>query len=113
PDPELCVPAVSHGEGFADGRGDEQRAGGDGRRLRYVRERLAAGGLPEQAHGGGAGRRRITGWQNAVNILDTIVEQKKLEVARLPKRRVTAQDLMVAVQARGGLRDFAAALHKP
>jgi indole-3-glycerol phosphate synthase len=48
-----------------------------------------------------------------VNILDTIVEQKKIEVARLPERRVSAQDLMVAVEARGGLRDFAAALRQP
>jgi indole-3-glycerol phosphate synthase len=48
-----------------------------------------------------------------VNILDTIVEQKRLEVARLPHRAVAAVDLKSALQARGGLRDFASALRRP
>ncbi|MDB6016915.1 MAG: Indole-3-glycerol phosphate synthase [Pedosphaera sp.] len=48
-----------------------------------------------------------------VNILDTIVEQKKLEVARLPQRAIALGDLKTALTARGGLRDFAAALRQP
>ncbi len=49
----------------------------------------------------------------AMNILDEIVEQKKLEVARLPKRWLTAADFRAAVRARGDVRDFAAALRRP
>jgi indole-3-glycerol phosphate synthase len=48
-----------------------------------------------------------------VNILDTIVEQKKVEVARLPQREIAVADLRSALQARGERRDFAAALRKP
>jgi len=48
-----------------------------------------------------------------VTILDTIVEQKQREVERLPQRAVSAADLRTAVEARGGLRDFAGALRKP
>ena len=48
-----------------------------------------------------------------MNILDTIVEQKKVEIARLPQREITAADLRSALQARGGRRDFAAALRTP
>ncbi len=48
-----------------------------------------------------------------MNILDTIVEQKKVEVARLPQRTVSPQDLQSALRARGGRREFEAALRKP
>ncbi len=48
-----------------------------------------------------------------MTILDTIVEEKRREVARLPQRPVTAADLKAAVAARGGLRDFAGALRQP
>jgi indole-3-glycerol phosphate synthase len=48
-----------------------------------------------------------------VNILDTIVEQKKVEVARLPQREIGVADLRSALQARGERRDFAAALRTP
>jgi indole-3-glycerol phosphate synthase len=48
-----------------------------------------------------------------LNILDKIVAQKKVEVAALPSRTVSAGDLQAALRARGGQRDFAAALRKP
>ncbi len=48
-----------------------------------------------------------------MSILDTIVEQKRIEVARLPERKISAADLQAALQARGGRRDFAAALRQP
>jgi indole-3-glycerol phosphate synthase len=48
-----------------------------------------------------------------VNILDTIVEEKQREVARLPQRAVSIADLQAALAARGGRRDFAGALRKP
>jgi indole-3-glycerol phosphate synthase len=48
-----------------------------------------------------------------MTILDTIVEQKKREVARLPQRPTSAADLRAAMQARGGPRDFLSALRKP
>ena len=48
-----------------------------------------------------------------MNILDTIVEQKKLEVARLPERLVAAGDLRDAMLERGEQRDFFAALCQP
>jgi indole-3-glycerol phosphate synthase len=48
-----------------------------------------------------------------MSILDEIVAQKRVEVARLPKRAVSAQDLRAALKARGGRRDFEAALRKP
>jgi indole-3-glycerol phosphate synthase len=48
-----------------------------------------------------------------MNILDTIVEQKKLEVARLPERVLAAGDLRDAMLERGEQRDFLAALRKP
>ena len=44
------------------------------------------------------------------NILDEIVEQKKLEVAKLPERLIAAGDLRDAVLERGERRDFVAAL---
>ena len=48
-----------------------------------------------------------------MTILDTIVEAKRLEVARLPQRVVSVADLKAALAARGGLRDFAGALRQP
>jgi indole-3-glycerol phosphate synthase len=45
-----------------------------------------------------------------MNILDTIVAQKRLEVARLPARRVTAAAIRAARRAP---RDFMAALRRP
>lgn len=48
-----------------------------------------------------------------MNILNTIVEQKRIEIAKLPKRKITAGDLKTAIQKRGDCRDFAAALRKP
>jgi len=48
-----------------------------------------------------------------MTILDTIVEEKRREVARLPRRPVSAADLEAALRACGGLRDFAAALRPP
>jgi indole-3-glycerol phosphate synthase len=44
-------------------------------------------------------------------ILDTIVEQKKREVAKLPARLIAAGDLRDALLERGERRDFLAALH--
>jgi indole-3-glycerol phosphate synthase len=48
-----------------------------------------------------------------VSILDTIVAEKRREVACLPQRRVSVADLKAALEARGGLRDFAGALRNP
>jgi indole-3-glycerol phosphate synthase len=48
-----------------------------------------------------------------MNILETIVAEKRLEVGRLPERAVTPDILKAAVKKRGGLRDFTAALRKP
>jgi indole-3-glycerol phosphate synthase len=48
-----------------------------------------------------------------VSILDTIVEQKKLEVARLPERLLASGDLRDALLERGERRDFLAALRQP
>jgi indole-3-glycerol phosphate synthase len=45
-----------------------------------------------------------------VTILDTIVEQKKREIAKLPARRIAAGDLRDALLERGERRDFLAAL---
>jgi indole-3-glycerol phosphate synthase len=45
-----------------------------------------------------------------MSILDTIVEQKKLEVAKLPARLIAAGDLRDALLERGERRDFLAAL---
>src|SRR5580704_1153162 len=54
-------------------------------------------------------------YQNSscVNILETIVRQKSLEVARLPQQEVTACGLSSVLQKRGGLRGFEAALQTP
>jgi indole-3-glycerol phosphate synthase len=47
------------------------------------------------------------------NILDTIVEQKKREVAALPPRAIAVGDLRDAMLERNENRDFLAALRKP
>lgn len=47
-----------------------------------------------------------------MNILDTIVEEKKREVARLPDRRIAAGDLRDALLERDERRDFAGALRR-
>jgi indole-3-glycerol phosphate synthase len=46
------------------------------------------------------------------NILDTIVEQKQREVARLPARLIAAGDLRDAMLERGEQRDFIGALRR-
>jgi indole-3-glycerol phosphate synthase len=48
-----------------------------------------------------------------MTILETIVEEKKLEVAKLPKQILAAGDLRDAMLERGERRDFLAALRKP
>jgi indole-3-glycerol phosphate synthase len=48
-----------------------------------------------------------------MNILDTIVAQKRIEAARLPARPVTVSALKAALEERGGTRDFLAALRRP
>ena len=48
-----------------------------------------------------------------MNILETIVAQKQIEVARLPARLIAAGDLRDAMLERGEPRDFAAALRQP
>jgi indole-3-glycerol phosphate synthase len=48
-----------------------------------------------------------------VNILDKIVEQKKIEVAKLPSRLIAAGDLHDAMLERNESRDFIAALKNP
>ena len=48
-----------------------------------------------------------------MSILDTIVEQKKREVAKLPARLIAAGDLRDALLERGERRDFLAALRQP
>lgn len=48
-----------------------------------------------------------------MNILDTIVAQKQLEVAKLPERIIAAGDLRDAMLEHGERRDFFAALQKP
>jgi indole-3-glycerol phosphate synthase len=47
------------------------------------------------------------------NILETIVEQKKLEVAKLSDRLIAVGELRDAILERGEARDFFAALQKP
>ena len=48
-----------------------------------------------------------------MNILDTIVGQKRLEVARLPRQSVSVADLTAALRKHGARRDFSATLHQP
>lgn len=45
-----------------------------------------------------------------MNILDTIVEQKKIEIAKLPARLIAVGDLRDAMLERGERRDFIGAL---
>jgi indole-3-glycerol phosphate synthase len=47
------------------------------------------------------------------NILDEIVEQKKIEIAKLPARLIAAGDLRDAMLEHGERRDFIAALRHP
>jgi indole-3-glycerol phosphate synthase len=47
---------------------------------------------------------------SVANILETIVEEKKREIARLPERIIAAGDLRDAMLERGESRDFMAAL---
>jgi indole-3-glycerol phosphate synthase len=48
-----------------------------------------------------------------MSILKTIVEQKQREVDLLPVREVTPADLLESIRARGGCRNFLAALQLP
>ncbi len=48
-----------------------------------------------------------------MTILETIVDEKRREVARLPQREVSVADLRAALRARGGRRDFTGALRNP
>ena len=48
-----------------------------------------------------------------MNILDTIVEHKRRQVAQLPQGSVSAAQLQDAMQARGEHRDFTASLRHP
>ena len=48
-----------------------------------------------------------------MNILETIVAQKKLEVARLGARTVTLSDLKAALRQHGPRREFTGALRQP
>lgn len=48
-----------------------------------------------------------------MNILDTIVQQKRREVARLPAEPVSAAGLRSILESRGPRRDFSAALRAP
>jgi indole-3-glycerol phosphate synthase len=48
-----------------------------------------------------------------MNILDTIVEQKKIEAAKLDPAKVSSADLKAALEARDDRRDFMSALKNP
>jgi len=48
-----------------------------------------------------------------MNILDTIVAQKRVEIARLPQQKITEDVLQTAMKRRGGVREFKAALDQP
>lgn len=48
-----------------------------------------------------------------MSILDTIVAEKHRELQRLQARSVTVSDIRAAIQQRGGVRDFLAALRNP
>src|SRR5690348_392176 len=48
-----------------------------------------------------------------MNILDTIVEQKKIEIAKLPARLIAVGDLRDAMLEHGERRDFIGALKNP
>jgi indole-3-glycerol phosphate synthase len=47
-----------------------------------------------------------------MDILETIVAQKRLEIAALPCESVTPERLQAALKTRGGVRDFAGALRR-
>ncbi len=48
-----------------------------------------------------------------MTILQNIVEEKKHEVARLPRRSISVAEVKAALRARGGRRDFVGALRQP
>ena len=48
-----------------------------------------------------------------MNILDTIVAQKKVEVGRLPVRKITAELLQDAIRQHGPRRNFLACVQRP
>ncbi len=48
-----------------------------------------------------------------MNILETIVAQKRVELECLPRQEVTTDLLREAIRKRGGVRDFFAALERP
>jgi indole-3-glycerol phosphate synthase len=48
-----------------------------------------------------------------LNILDTIVAQKRVEVGRLPVRKITPELLQAAVRQHGPRRDFLGAVRRP
>src|SRR5688572_2045904 len=48
-----------------------------------------------------------------MNILEKIVDQKKVEIAAMPKRPATSEHLRWAVKTHGQRRDFATALRYP
>ena len=48
-----------------------------------------------------------------MTILDTIVDEKRREISRLPQRSITTADLKGALVERGDRRDFLAALRSP
>lgn len=51
--------------------------------------------------------------RQAADILETIVAQKRVEVAGLPVGNISASRLRERLKARGGVRDFAEALRRP
>src|SRR5258708_6735860 len=56
---------------------------------------------------------RISGYLSPVNILDTIVQEKKMEVALLPRDEISGRGLKSALDARGDRRDFLSAISHP
>jgi indole-3-glycerol phosphate synthase len=48
-----------------------------------------------------------------MNILETIVERKRLELKQLPERSISPQEIKAAIASRGGKRDFEEALRHP
>jgi indole-3-glycerol phosphate synthase len=48
-----------------------------------------------------------------MTILDTIVDEKRREVARLPQERPSLEEMQSAMKRRGGVRDFLSALRQP
>ena len=47
-----------------------------------------------------------------MTMLDTIVEEKRREIARLPQRRLLVSDLQQAIRDRADRRDFLQALRR-